>query len=41
MSKDKLNNIVASVRQRLANIARTSGVDFNLLRTHYAIERYV
>jgi hypothetical protein len=41
MSKDKLNNIVASVRQRLANIARTNGVDFNLLLTHFAIERYV
>ena len=41
MSKDKLNNVVASVRQRLANIARTNGVDFNLLLTHFAIERFL
>ena len=41
MSKDKLNNVVASVRQRLANIARTKGEDFNLLLTHYAIERFL
>ncbi len=41
MSKDKLNNVVASVRQRLANIARTNGEDFNLLLTHYAIERFL
>ena len=40
MSKAKLNNVVASVRQRLANIARTNGEDFNLLLTHFAIERY-
>lgn len=33
MSKDRLNNVVASVRQRLANIAQTNGDDFNLLLT--------
>ena len=32
---------MASVRQRLANIARTNGVDFNLLLTHFAIERFL
>ena len=41
MSKNKPNNIVASVRQRLANIARTNGEDFNLLLTRYAIERFL
>lgn len=32
-------NLAASVRARLLNKARASGVDFNLLLTRYALER--
>ena len=32
-------NLAASVRQRLLNLSRAQQVDFNLLLTHYAVER--
>jgi len=34
-----VTNVAASVRQRLLNHARTQGQDFQLVLTHYAIER--
>ena len=37
--KNPLTNIAASVRQRLLNLAKASGVDYNQLLVRYAIER--
>lgn len=39
MSKEKPSNIVASIRQRLLNLARERGEEFQLVLTHYALER--
>lgn len=41
MSKDKPRNMAASVRQRLMDLARKQGDDFQLLLTRYAIERFL
>ncbi len=35
------SNLAASVRQRLLNQSKTSGFDFNLLLTRFAIERFL
>jgi predicted nucleotidyltransferase component of viral defense system len=35
----KVKNIPASVRQRLLNLSREKGEDFNLLLTRFALER--
>ena len=34
-------NVAASVRQRLLNVSRKTGEDFQLLLTRYAIERFL
>ncbi len=39
MTKDKVSNVAASVRQRLLNIIRETGDDANLVWTRYATER--
>ncbi len=39
MSGQSLRNVPASVRQRLLDLARERGQDFQLLLTHYTIER--
>lgn len=39
MTKDKLSNVAASVRQRLLNIIRETGDDPNFVWTRYATER--
>jgi len=39
MTKDKVSNVAASVRQRLLNIIRESGDDANRVWTRYATER--
>jgi predicted nucleotidyltransferase component of viral defense system len=39
MTKDKVSNVAASVRQRLLNIIHESGDDANLVWTRYATER--
>lgn len=39
MSPRKPSNLAASVRQRLANVARERGEDFQLLLTRYMNER--
>jgi len=39
MSKEAINNIAASVRQRLLNIAREQEEDSNLILTRYSLER--
>jgi predicted nucleotidyltransferase component of viral defense system len=39
MTRGKPRNVAASVRQRLANLAREQGEDFGLLLTTYALER--
>jgi predicted nucleotidyltransferase component of viral defense system len=39
VSKDRLQNVAASVRARLANVARQQGEDFQLVLTRYVIER--
>ncbi len=39
MSKRKPKDIAASVRQRLYDLSRTRGDEFQLVLTHYAIER--
>jgi predicted nucleotidyltransferase component of viral defense system len=38
---EKGKNIVASVRQRLANVAQRAGVDFQQVLSSYAIERFL
>jgi predicted nucleotidyltransferase component of viral defense system len=37
--KNPPRNVAASVRQRLLNLSKASGVDYNQLLIHYAIER--
>ena len=39
MKKDHPRNLAASVRNRLLDRARKSGEDFQLLLTHFVIER--
>ncbi len=39
MTRDKPRNLVASVRQRLMNVARKNGEDFQLVLTRYGTER--
>jgi hypothetical protein len=39
MTKDKVSNVAASVRQRLLNIIRETGDDANRVWTRYATER--
>jgi predicted nucleotidyltransferase component of viral defense system len=39
VSKDKPRNVAASVRRRLTDLARKQGEDFQLVLTHYVIER--
>ena len=39
MTARKPVNVAASVRQRLLNLSKKSGQDFNLAWTHYALER--
>ncbi len=39
LSKEKPSNIVASIRQRLLNLARERGEGFQLVLTRYALER--
>lgn len=39
MSKHKISNVSASVRQRLVNVIRETGDDANLVWRHYAAER--
>lgn len=41
MSKEKLLNIAASVRQRLLNIVRETGEGANIVWTRYARERFL
>lgn len=41
MSREKPRNLAASVRQRLADIARKLDEDFQLVLTRYAIERFL
>jgi len=39
VSKEKPTNLAASVRQRLLNLSRQRGEDFNLILNRYAVER--
>jgi hypothetical protein len=39
VKKDKPRNLAASVRQRLTDLARKQGEDFQLVLTRYMIER--
>ena len=39
MTKEKPSSLAASVRQRLMNLARTRGEDFQFVLTRYALER--
>ncbi len=39
MSKEQPSNIAASIRQRLLNLARQRGEEFQLILTRYALER--
>ena len=41
MSRAKVADRAASVRQRLLNLARQRGENFNLVLTHYALERFL
>lgn len=41
MSRDKVRNVAASVRQKLLNQSRERGEDFQLLLTRYALERFL
>lgn len=41
MSEKHSRNTAASVRQRLLNLARERGIDFGLMLTNYAIERFL
>lgn len=40
MTKKRIGNVAASVRQRLLNLRGETGEDFNALLTQYAIERF-
>jgi hypothetical protein len=39
VSKGRQRNLAASVRQRLANIARKQGEEFQFVLTRYALEK--
>jgi predicted nucleotidyltransferase component of viral defense system len=41
MSPDQLTNLPASVKQRLLNLSRKINVEFNVLLTKYALERFL
>jgi len=41
MSKIQPTNVAASVRQRLLNLSRDKGEDFNFVLTQYALERFL
>ncbi len=41
MSKEKFRNLAVSVRQRLLNLSRTRGEDFQFVLTRYALERFL
>lgn len=41
MSRHRVRNVAASVRQRLLNRARERGEDFQLVLTRYAVERFL
>jgi len=41
MTKKRIGNVAASVRQRLLNLRGETGEDFNALLTQYAIERFL
>jgi len=41
VTKEKPRNLAASVRQRLSDLARKLGEDFQLVLTRYAIERFL
>ena len=41
MSRANVSDKAASVRQRLLNLARQRGENFNLVLTHYALERFL
>ncbi len=41
MSKAQPTNVAASVRQRLLNLSRDKGEDFNFVLTQYALERFL
>ena len=41
MSRSEPRNVAASVSQRLLNRARAEGQEFQLVLTHYGIERFL
>ncbi len=41
MTRDPVRNMAVSVRQRLLHRARERGEDFQLVLTHYAVERFL
>jgi len=41
VSQIQINDMAASVRQRLLNLSRERGENYNLLLTHYALERFL
>jgi len=41
MSPDQLTNLPASVKQRLLNLSRLKNIEFNVLLTKYALERFL
>ncbi|MBN1855276.1 MAG: nucleotidyl transferase AbiEii/AbiGii toxin family protein [Pirellulales bacterium] len=41
MTKERPRNMAASVRQRLLNLSRTRGEDFQFVLTRYALERFL
>jgi predicted nucleotidyltransferase component of viral defense system len=41
VTKERPRNLAASVRQRLLNISRTRGEDFQFVLTRYALERFL
>lgn len=41
MTKGRIKDVPASIRQRLLNLARTSGQEFNLILIRYGIERFL
>jgi hypothetical protein len=41
VTKEKPRNLAASVRQRLLNLSRTRGEDFQFVFTRYALERFL
>jgi len=41
MSPDQVTNLPASVKQRLLNLSRQKNVEFNVILTKYALERFL